>query len=69
MTTLKFEKEDFILPTAFPWIKEVLLNNMHAPNNLQKKVFESMRTILEKADKVPTTDFINASHQYSNRKS
>ena len=40
MTTLKFEKEDFILPTAFPWIKEVLLNNMHAPNNLQKKVFE-----------------------------
>ena len=32
--SLKFEKEDFILPIAFPWIKQVLLNNMHTPNNL-----------------------------------
>ena len=36
---LKFKKEDFILPTAFPWINQVLLNDMHTPNDF-KTIFE-----------------------------
>ena len=53
--TLKFRKEDFILPTVFPWINQVLLNDIHTPNDL-KTIFELTRTILKKADKVPTAD-------------
>ena len=37
--SLKFKKEDFILPTAFPWINQVLLNDMHTPNDF-KTIFE-----------------------------
>ena len=37
--SLKFKKEDFILPTAFPWINQVLLNDMHTPNDF-KTFFE-----------------------------
>ena len=55
--SLKFRKEGFILPTAFPWINQVLLNDIHAPNGL-KTIFELTRTILKKVDKVPTTDNI-----------
>ena len=36
---LEFKKDDFILPNAFPWINRVLLNNIHAPNDL-KIIFE-----------------------------
>ena len=43
--SLKFKKENFIFSTAFPWTNQVLLNDMHAPNNL-KTIFESTRTIL-----------------------
>ena len=57
--SLKFKKEDFILPTAFPWINQVPLNDMHAPNDL-KTIFKLTRTALEKADKVPTPDNIKA---------
>ena len=37
--SLKFKKEDFILPTTFPWINQVLLNDMHTPNDF-KTIFE-----------------------------
>ena len=37
--SLKFKKEDFILPTAFPWINQVLLNDMHTPNDF-KTIFD-----------------------------
>ena len=50
---MKFKKEDFILPTAFPWTNQVLLSDIDAPNNL--------KTILEKTDKVPAPDNIKAS--------
>ena len=33
--SLKFKKENFIFSAAFPWINQVLLNDMHAPNNLK----------------------------------
>ena len=58
--SLKFKKENFIFSTAFPWINQVLLNDMHAPNNL-KTIFESTRTILQKADKISTPDNIKMS--------
>ena len=56
----RFKKEDFILPTAFPWINKVLLFDINAPKNL-KTLFESTRTILEKVDKAPVPDNIKAS--------
>ena len=56
---MKFRKGDFILPTAFPCTNRVLLNNLDAPNNL-KTIFESTRTILEKAHKVPVPENIKA---------
>ena len=37
--SLKFKKEDFILPTSFSWINQVLLKDMHTPNDL-KTIFE-----------------------------
>ena len=40
LLSLEFKKEDFILPTAFPWINQVLLNDVDTPNNL-KTIFES----------------------------
>ena len=58
--TVKFKKEDFVLATAFPWTNQVLLCDIDAPNDL-KTVFDSNRTILEKADKVPAPDNIKAS--------
>ena len=58
--TVKFKKEYFILPTVFPWINQVLISHIDAPNDL-KTTFASTRTILEKADKVPAPDNINAS--------
>ena len=57
---MKFKKEDFILPTAFPWTNQVLLSDIDAPNNL-KTTFELTKTILEKTDKVPAPDNIKAS--------
>ena len=57
---LKFKKEDFILPVAFPWINKVLLFDIHAPSNL-KTTFESTKTIIQKADKTPAPDNIKAS--------
>ena len=36
---LEFKKDDFILPNASPWINRVLLNDIHAPNDL-KIIFE-----------------------------
>ena len=57
---MKFRKEDFILPTAFPWTNQVLLSDIDAPNNL-KTTFELTKTILEKTDKVPAPDNIKAS--------
>ena len=57
---MKFKKEDFILPTAFPWTNQVLLSDVDAPNNL-KTTFELTKTILEKTDKVPAPDNIKAS--------
>ena len=59
LVTVKFKNTDFILPTAFPWINRVLLNNIHAPNDL-KTIFEPTRTILEKTDKVPAPANIKA---------
>ena len=58
--TVKFKKEDFVLATAFPWTNQVLLCDIDAPNDL-KTIFDSNRTILEKADKVPAPDNIKAS--------
>ena len=55
----KKKKNDFILPTAFPWISRVLVNNIHALNNL-KTIFELTKTTLEKADQVPALENINA---------
>ena len=60
MQDLEFKKGDFIFPTAFPWINRVLLNNIDAPDDL-KTIFESTRTIPEKADKVPAPENIKAS--------
>ena len=60
LVTVKFKKENFILPTAFHWTNQVLLNNIDTPNNL-KTIFEVTRTILEKADKVPVPENIKAS--------
>ena len=57
---MKLKKEDFILPTEFPWINQVLLFDFDAPNDL-RTIFELTKTILEKADKVPIPDNINAS--------
>ena len=57
---LKFKKEDFILPVAFPWINKVLLFDIHAPSNL-KTTFELTKTIIQKADKTPAPDNIKAS--------
>ena len=57
---LEFLKNDFILLTAFPWINRVLLNDIHAPNNL-KIILELTRTTLEKADKVPAPENIKVS--------
>ena len=48
------------MPTAFTWINQVLLNDMHAPKDL-KIIFELTRIILEKADKFPTPNNIKAS--------
>ena len=58
--TVKFKKEDFILPTAFPWTNQVLLSDTDAPNNL-KTIFDSTKTILEKANKVSAPENIRAS--------
>ena len=55
LVTVKFKGGGFILPTAFPWINRVLLNNIYAPNDL-KTIFESTRTIIEKAEKVPVPE-------------
>ena len=57
---MKFKKEDFILPTAFPWTNQVLLSDIDAPNDL-KTIFDSTRTILEKADKGPAPNNIKVS--------
>ena len=57
---MKFKKEDFILPTTFGWTNKVLLFDIDTPNDL-KTIFESTRTILEKADKVSASDNIKAS--------
>ena len=56
---LEWKKNNFILPTAFPWISRVLVNNIHAPNNL-KTIFELTKTTLEKADQVPALENIKA---------
>ena len=48
LLTLKFIKEDFILPTAYPCINKLVVNDIHVPTNL-------------KAGKVPTPDNIKAS--------
>ena len=58
--TVKFKKEDFILPTAFPWTNQVLLSDTDAPNNL-KTIFDLTKTILEKANKVSAPEKIRAS--------
>ena len=58
--TEKFKKEDFILPTAFPWTNQLLLSHIDIPNDL-KTIFDSTRSILEKSDKVPAPDNIKAS--------
>ena len=55
--TVKFKEEGFILPTAFPWTNQALLFDIDAPNDL-KTIFDSTRTILEKADKVLAPDNI-----------
>ena len=57
---MKFKKEDFILPTTFGWTNKVLLFDIDTPNDL-KTIFESTRTILEKADKVSASYNIKAS--------
>ena len=57
---MKFKKEEFILPTAFPCTNQLLLSDTDAPNDL-KTNFDSTRTVLEKADKVPASDKIKAS--------
>ena len=57
---MKFKKEDFILPAAFPWTNQVLLSDIDAPNDL-KTTFELTKTILEKTDKVAAPDNIKAS--------
>ena len=57
---LEFKKDDFILPTVFPWINRVLLNDIHEPTDL-KTIFESTRAILEKADKAPAPENIKSS--------
>ena len=57
--SLEFKTEDFILATAFPWINQALLNDIHAVNDL-KIISELTITILEKADKVHTPDNIKA---------
>ena len=31
--SLKFKKEDDTSTAAFPWMNQVLLNNMHTPND------------------------------------
>ena len=52
--TVKFKKEDFILPTAFPLTNQVLLADIDASNDL-KTIFNSTRTISEKAEKSSRT--------------
>ena len=64
---LKFKKEDFILPAAFPWINKALLFHTHAPKDL-KTILKSRRTILEKADKLATPDNIKVSLDTQNIK-
>ena len=56
---MTFRRGDFILPTAFPCTNRVLLNDIDAPNDL-KTIFESTRTIPEKAHKVPVPENIKA---------
>ena len=58
--TVELWKEDFILPIASRWTNQVLKFDIDAPNNL-KNCFDSTRTALEKADKVPAPDNIKAS--------
>ena len=55
--SLEFKTEDFILATAFLWINQAILNDIHAVNDL-KIISELTITILEKADKVHTPDNI-----------
>ena len=52
---MKFKKEDFILPTAFPLTNQVLLADIDASNDL-KTIFDSTRTIPEKAENVPAPE-------------
>ena len=53
--TVKLKKEDFILPTAFPLTNQVLLADIDASNDL-KTIFDSTRTIPEKAENVPAPE-------------
>ena len=57
---LKFKKEDFILPDAFPWRNTVVLYDIDTLNDL-KTIFELTRTILERADNVSALINIKAS--------
>ena len=57
---MKFTKEEFILPTAFLWTNQVLLNDIYATKDL-KLIFDSTRTFLEKADKLSTLENIKTS--------
>ena len=35
LVTVKFKKKDFVLRTSYPWINQVLLNDIDAPNNIK----------------------------------
>ena len=59
LLSLKLKKKNFILPTEFPRVNQELLNDMRSSNDL-KTIFKTMKTILEKAGKVPTRYKIKA---------
>ena len=58
--TMKFQKNDFILPNVFVWTNQVLQSDTDARQDL-KAVFESKKPILEKVDKTPAPYNIQAS--------
>ena len=62
--TMKFQKNDFILPNVFLWTNQVLQSDTDARQDL-KAVFESKKPILEKVDKTPAPYNIQASFDTS----